>query len=459
MKGKVFCMTPIITELSENIQIQSRINVFFKRFNVKECLKVAKIKKLNGYSLICVIQFLVLLVFTQKNFYVFLQSNQPKKFAKDVVYRFLNNPLHDWRRFFLKLSTGIVNNFLDPLTNKERVKVLIVDDSLYSRNQSKKVELLARVFDHVTHRYVRGFRKLTVGWSDGASFVPLAFALLSSNKPEHRLYEQGPEIPVDSPGAKRRSEACLKATEVFVNLLDEILAHTHAFQYILFDSWFSWPIMIQAIKTRQHEAVCILKDMPTIFYGYNGRSYRLSNLFAVVTKRKGDIIASVVVDYYGLPARIVFVRNRTKKREWLALLSTDTAISEEEVIRIYGIRWDIEVYFKMCKSFLGLAKEFQARDYDAMVAHTTLVCVRYLLLSIENRESKDDRSWGGIFYEMCEEVENISFAKSFVIILDLFTQVLRYKLYLPDDMLEEILDSFLDSLPEFLKRNLLTRAA
>jgi hypothetical protein len=65
----------------------------------------------------------------------------------------------------------------------------------------------------------------------------------------------------------------------------------------------------------------------------------------------------------------------------------------------------------------GSKKEFQARDYDAMVAHTTLVCVRYLLLSIENRESKDDRSWGGIFYEMCEEVENISFAQAFVILL------------------------------------------
>lgn len=455
----MFCLTPIIAELSENIQIQSRINVFFKRFNVKEYLKEAKIKKLNGYSLMSVLQFMVMLVFTQKNFYAFLQGNQSKEFAKDVIYRFLNNPLYDWRCFLLKLSAGIVNNFLDPLTNKERVNVLIVDDSLYSRNRSKKVELLARVFDHVTSRYVRGFRKLTVGWSDGASFVPLTFALLSSNKPKHRLYEQGPEVPSGSPGAKRRVEAVLKATDVFVNLLDEILVYTQAFQYVLFDSWFSWPTVIQAIKTRQREAICMLKDMQNIFYGYNGRFCRLSDLYAVVTKRKGDIIASVIVDYYGLPARIVFVRNRANKREWLALLSTNTELTEEEIIRIYGMRWDIEVYFKMCKSFLGLAKEFQSRDYDAMVAHTSLVCIRYLLLTIENRESKDDRSWGGIFYEMCDEVENISFTQAFVIILDLFTQVLRNKLFLPEDMLEKILDSFMDSLPWFLKKRLLARAA
>ncbi len=94
----------------------------------------------------------------------------------------------------------------------------------------------------------------------------------------------------------------------------------------------------------------MLKDMPNIFYGYNGRFYRLSELYGVVTKRKSDILASVMVDYYGHPVRIVFVRNRAKKREWLALLSTNTTVSEEEIIRIYGMRWDIEVYFKMCKS-------------------------------------------------------------------------------------------------------------
>ena len=84
-------------------------------------------------------------------------------------------------------------------------------------------------------------------------------------------------------------------------------------------------------------------------------------------------LASVTVDYYGIPARVVFVRNRDGQREWLALLCTDLKISDEEVVRIYGMRWDIEVYFKVCKSFLRRAKEFQGRSYDMLVAQTTLV--------------------------------------------------------------------------------------
>ncbi|WP_165608168.1 transposase [Desulfoscipio geothermicus] len=72
---------------------------------------------------------------------------------------------------------------------------------------------------------------------------------------------------------------------------------------------------------------------------------------------------------------------------------------EEEVIRIYGLRWDIEVYFKVCKSFLRLAKEFQSRSYDAMFAHITIVTIRYIMLAVENREQVDNRAYGGIFYQ------------------------------------------------------------
>jgi|GEM_PF-5277627 hypothetical protein len=61
---------------------------------------------------------------------------------------------------------------------------------------------------------------------------------------------------------------------------------------------------------------------------------RLSDLYGVVekTESKSDIITSALVNCDGIPARIVFVRNRHNKREWLAILSTDITISEEEII-------------------------------------------------------------------------------------------------------------------------------
>ena len=53
-----------------------------------------------------------------------------------------------------------------PLFNDERESVLIIDDSTDDRSRSTMVELLSRVKDHITDRFIRGFRMLTLCWSD-----------------------------------------------------------------------------------------------------------------------------------------------------------------------------------------------------------------------------------------------------------------------------------------------------
>ena len=99
--------------------------------------------------------------------------NVSVEFKKDVVYDFLNNPMLNWRRFLLGISSNIIK-FLISLTNENCVCAIIIDDSAYYRDRSEKVELLARNKDHSTGIYYKGFRKLTVGWTDGATFIPLA---------------------------------------------------------------------------------------------------------------------------------------------------------------------------------------------------------------------------------------------------------------------------------------------
>ena len=451
-------MTSILDDLRERIQSKSRVMTFAQRFDLANSLKTTGFSKEKGVKLIELVVFVISLIFTHKNLFEFLRTagkNSP--FEKDVVYRLLNNPRSDWRQLLLRVSSNIVG-FLKSLTSERRICALVFDDSAYYRDRSKKVELLARVKDHVTNRYFKGFRKLTAGWTDGATFVPLAFALLSSSKAKNRLYEQGPEVPSGSPGKLRRQEALESATDVLLSMLNEILVHVKEFQYVLFDSWFSWPNVIKGVKAHQRDVICMLKDMPTLFYTYQGKKYTLSNLYAQLNKHtdNSSYIASIVVDYYGISVRIVFVRNRNtnSKREWLALLSTDLEITEEEIIRIYGLRWDIEVYFKVCKSFLGLAKEFQGRSYDSMVAHTTIVTIRYMLLGIETRENQDNKAHGGMFFEFCDEVANLEFREAFLLIMDLFMATLRENLFLSKKMINKIFTDFMNKLPVNMKSRL-----
>ena len=81
-----------------------------------------------------------------------------------------------------------------------------------------------------------------------------------------------------------------------------------------------------------------------------------------------------------IPARLVFVRNRRNK-DWLVIISTDTRLPDDDIVRIYGKRWDIEVFFKMAKQHLELVKEIQSRDFDALIAHTSIVFMRYMFLA------------------------------------------------------------------------------
>lgn len=61
---------------------------------------------------------------------------------------------------------------------------------------------------------------------------------------------------------------------------------------------------------------------------------------------------------------------------------------------------------------MKLQKEFQGRSYDLLISHTTIVFSRYILLSWQNRCSKDDRTLGGMFYELCDEVNELDWAAS-----------------------------------------------
>ena len=47
-------------------------------------------------------------------------------------------------------------------------------------------------------------------------------------------------------------------------------------------------------------------------------------------------------------------------------------------------------------------------SYDAMTAHTAVVFTRYMILSLESRESNDNRSLGELFLYFSDEMSDIT---------------------------------------------------
>lgn len=413
--------------INQNTQTENTQNKFSKAISelqIGKLLRKSNITKNCGVSAYEVFQFLLLLVFQGKNLFRFLNSkHKDQAVSKNTYYRFLNESSYNWKKFLTLLSAKVISAF-DRLTRPERVKVLILDDSVIKRNRSKKVELLARVYDHVEHKFRKGFTLLTLGWSDGYSFVPVGFNLLSSASKNNRYEEMSDNIDCRSNGYKARKESILSKTEASLLLIKRALEAGICADYVLMDTWFTTEPMIKAILGEGLEVIGMVKQLKQR-YTYKGRHYTLSELQKFVRfNNVGNIFGSLcVTTKNGIPVKIVFVRNRNKKSECLYLLSTDCSLSDTEIVRIYGNRWSIECFFKASKSCLKLGTEFQSRNYDAMVSHTSIVFTRYMILEWIRRNENDQKTYGELFFMLCDDIQDMDFTNTLQGLLSLFTDI------------------------------------
>jgi hypothetical protein len=417
--------TRIASQPQAYVHVQSKIDDFFGRFKIATLMHRCGVRKHHGHSVRSLTEAIFTLPFVGKNFFRGIVLNNDLPFGKDAAYQLLKGETYNWRRLLLSLGRRVFGVF-NRLTSDERESVLIIDDSPYDRSRSKWVELLSNVWDHSTGRFLKGFRMLTICWSDGTSCLPMDFALLSSADAKKRLCDSQKILDKRSCAYQRRKEATEKATAHLEAMVKRILSTGVSAKYLLMDSWFTMPATV--VTLAQHlKVIGMVKKSPNIHYSYNGVGMDLMAIYRRLKKRPGraKILASAGVMLNDeVVAKLVFVRDKRKK-DWLALLSTNTKLADEEVVRIYGKRWDIEVFFKMAKQHLKLTKEIQCRDFDALIAHTSIVFMRYMFLAYQCRIETDQRSFGDLFYACCEEMADISFVQALYRILTLAADQLK----------------------------------
>lgn len=75
-------------------------------------------------------------------------------------------------------------------------------------------------------KFKHGYRLLTLGWTDGCTFLQINFSLQVSAKEENVLGSHGNVDKITIAG-KSRFKACRKSTEVMVELLRTALSAGH----------------------------------------------------------------------------------------------------------------------------------------------------------------------------------------------------------------------------------------
>ena len=219
-------------------------------------------------------------------------------------------------------------------------------------------------------------------------------------------------------------------------------------------------LTLHAVKALDYDVIGMVKKTPKMFFRYNNEDMPLTSIYKKNKKKRGrskyllSVMIEVVKDGGVILAKVVYVRNRNKKKDCLCLISTDISLNEEEIIRIYGKRWDTEVFFKVCKSYLNLSKECNALSYDAMTAHTAVVFTRYMMLSLESREANDQRSMGEILLYFTDEMSDITWIQAFQMLLEMFRTILADNTELSEEKIDELVDAFMNTLPIVLKSRL-----
>ena len=249
----------------------------------------------------------------------------------------------------------------------------------------------------------------------------------------------------------------MRGTKAMIELIRKALSAGIKAEYVLFDTWFSSPAQLIDIKKLGLHAIAMIRKSPKIHYIYNGEKLNLNKIYGMNKKRRGrskyllSVNVEIEKDGVRIPAKIVCVRNKKNRKDWVPFICTNPDLSEEEIIRIYGKRWQIEVFFKTCKSMLNLVGECHSLSYDALTAHVAIVFARYMLLALTGRQNQDLRTMGEIFFFLTDELEDITFAYAFGIILQAMIDSIHKHFQITEEQMQEFISDFYLGLPEYMQ--------
>ena len=432
-----------INQIQAEHDTKNIISAFIHLIGLGRLSKQINFKRHSTIPLTAVITWLFEAIFSRRSLY---RAQPSRWFSSRTARNILNDGRINWQKLLCLVAAKIIS-ILTPFIDKRRRLALIVDDTLMERAYSTKTELLARIYDHDQHRYSTGYRNLTIGWSDGNTFLPVNCALMSTRKKTNLVGSKSSITDQRTIAGQRRSQAQRKMNEVVLELISQALRLGVTAKYVLFDSWYSSPQMFWHLKELGLESVAMLKRSSKVYYRYRGRNYSIKALYQRLLNSKRPagqsyLYSSIVeANFQGqvFPVKIVFVAKKGVRNQYLVLASTNTNLTPQQIIQLYSRRWSIETYFKTAKQYLRLNTS-QIQSYDGQVAQITVTAMTYILLAWQERLNKDDRTLGDLFYLMNDSLPEVKFIEALVYLLKTLQS-------LGADFIDQTINQFLAYLP------------
>jgi hypothetical protein len=416
---------------TEQKTFDTKMARLFDSLRIGTLLALTKIRKQEGYHAFSLLFTLINLPFLQIRTVRQLCRRQYFNWSesqKDTLYRFKSRG-YRWRSFLYKVLQRLVEILaLEKLALEE--KHFIIDDTILAK-RGKKMENVSYVYDHNQNRSLLGYNLVALGLFTGKSFFPVDFSFRFGKK-------RDPRSPVKIGDPRRISgQMSFEAAhhtkiDLALQMIQRAWSAGIRAGYVLFDSWFAWPKVIEKIRSIDPElhVICRLKKSK-VRYLYQGKPYTLEELYQKVRhgmhkdSRLGILLKRISVQLPdgGPTVALVFTRGykepeaeqpagsrKNKEPHWVAFLSTDTSLHSSTIIKKYTKRWTVEVFFKECKQLLGLGKE-QAQVFNAQVFSVTAVWLRYNLLSFLNQNENYPDTLGVLFDQIAEASSLVTYSQ------------------------------------------------
>jgi hypothetical protein len=225
--------------------------------------------------------------------------------------------------------------------------VIILDDSIAEKPYTDENEIICWHYDHSQDRNVKGINFMTCLYHAGGYSLPIGFSLVAKT-----------DYYTDKKTNKRKRRSPISKNQSYRDLLSAASRNQIPFKYVLSDVWYSAADNMRFIKHElKKDFVMPLKANRKVALSEqakrDGQWVRIDSLTLEPHTTQEIYLESV--DFPLLLVKQVFA-NEDGSTGILYLVSSDMALTFDEMTIIYRKRWNVEPYHKSLKQNASLEK-------------------------------------------------------------------------------------------------------
>ena len=223
---------------------------------------------------------------------------------------------------------------------------LIIDDSIEEKPYTDENEIVCWHYDHSKQMLVKGINFLSCLYQTKDMALPVGFDLIRKT-----------ETYIDPKDGKQKRRSPVSKNELARSQIEYALKNKVKFRFVLFDVWFASVENMKLILQQNKHFICPLKSNRKIALS---REEKLQGHWHKLETLEIKTNNSYLIYLEGLDVPVLLVKqiftNEDGKTAVQYLISSDTKLSTDDLIRNYQKRWRVEEYHKSLKQNVSLER-------------------------------------------------------------------------------------------------------